>query len=167
MVCSIVKYLGAYFFIIELVVFKFSKLGWIVNMWLHLWTCVCLALSFSDSLWSESSNPIANLQIYGTSMLQTPLLVSQSPQWKGLRALQRFIFKEESRHLSCIIFCSNLALTLLLPAPMFLVTVTMLQPCSDVSDVLVTLSQPSRCSNLAPTFLVSPSQYYNFGHSLL
>ena len=93
--------------------------------------------------------------------------------------------------LSCIIFCSDLAPTLLRPAPMFLVTVTlpqpfsdpaptsltflatvtMLWPCSDLALMslmfLVTLSQPSWCSDLTPMFLVTPSQYYNSGHSLL
>ena len=56
-------------------------------------------------------------------------------------------------------------------SPTFLVTVTMFRPCSDLAPTsptfLVTQSRPSRCSDLAPTFLVTPSQYYNSGHSLL
>ena len=45
----------------------------------------------------KSSNPVASLQIHGTAMSQTPLLVSRSRQRIELQALQRFAFKE-SRH---------------------------------------------------------------------
>ena len=77
--------------------------------------------------------------------------------------------------MSCIIFCSDLALTLLRPCSDllrgFLVTVTLLRLISDPAPTsptfLVTVTMFRPCSNLAPTFLVTLSQYYNSGHSLL
>ena len=70
----------------------------------------------------------------------------------GLKPCFHFIHRIHSFKLSCIIFCSDLAPTLLRPAPTFLVTVTLPQPFSDSAPTsltyLVTVTMLQPCSNV-------------------